>query len=122
MARYIALYRAARHPITFLSDHLGLDDINLAFDRLREDKAVRQVIAFRKAAASRIVRYDATLHSASHCCGLERAVGGWGVGVSGLPYAAAPVTSERVCLSELTFARASERYSRTPVLWHAATA
>ena len=45
--RYIALYRAGRLPIDrLLSGTLPLDDINEGFDRLREGRAVRQVITF----------------------------------------------------------------------------
>jgi alcohol dehydrogenase len=45
--RYITLYRAGRLPIDrLLSGTLVLDEINEGFDRLREGKAVRQVITF----------------------------------------------------------------------------
>ncbi|MCX8256179.1 Alcohol dehydrogenase [Beijerinckiaceae bacterium RH AL1] len=45
--RYIALYRAGRLPVDrLMSGLIALDDINEAFDRLHEGKAVRQVIAF----------------------------------------------------------------------------
>ena len=45
--RYIALYRAGRLPVDkLMSGIIALDDINEAFDRLHEGKAVRQVIAF----------------------------------------------------------------------------
>jgi alcohol dehydrogenase len=46
LPRYIALYRAGRLPVDrLMSQHLALDDINLGFDRLREGKTIRQVIA-----------------------------------------------------------------------------
>ncbi|MBE7220122.1 MAG: zinc-dependent alcohol dehydrogenase family protein [Caulobacteraceae bacterium] len=45
--RYVALYRAGRLPVDrLMSGVVALEDINAAFDRLREGKAVRQVIAF----------------------------------------------------------------------------
>lgn len=45
--RYIALYREGRLPIDrLLSGTLSLDEINEGFDRLREGRAVRQVIVF----------------------------------------------------------------------------
>ena len=45
--RYIALYRAGRLPIDrLLSGTLSLDEINEGFDRLRDGRAVRQVIVF----------------------------------------------------------------------------
>lgn len=44
---YIALYRAGRLAVDKLVTHrLGLDDINLGFDRLADGSAVRQVIVF----------------------------------------------------------------------------
>ena len=44
---YIALYRAGRLPVDKLVTHrLGLDEINLGFDRLASGEAVRQVIVF----------------------------------------------------------------------------
>ena len=46
LPRYIALYRAGRLPVDrLMSQRLALDDINLGFDRLRQGKTVRQVIA-----------------------------------------------------------------------------
>lgn len=45
--RFLALYRAGRLPVDRLLTHeLGLDDINVAFDRLASAAAVRQVIRF----------------------------------------------------------------------------
>jgi alcohol dehydrogenase len=44
---YIALYRAGRLPVDRLVTHrIGLDEINLGFDRLANGEAVRQVIVF----------------------------------------------------------------------------
>ncbi|WP_395672394.1 zinc-dependent alcohol dehydrogenase family protein [Phenylobacterium sp.] len=44
---YVALYRAGRLPIDrLMSGALTLDEINTGFDRLREGKAVRQVVRF----------------------------------------------------------------------------
>lgn len=44
---YIALYQAGRLPVDRLVTHrLGLDEINLGFDRLASGEAVRQVILF----------------------------------------------------------------------------
>ncbi len=44
---YIALYRRGKLPVDkLMSGRLGLKDINLGFDLLREGKAVRQVIEF----------------------------------------------------------------------------
>jgi len=44
---YIALYRAGRLPVDRLVTHrIGLDDINLGFDRLAKGEAIRQVIVF----------------------------------------------------------------------------
>ena len=44
---YIALYQAGRLAVDKLVSHrLGLDDINLGFDRLADGSAVRQVIMF----------------------------------------------------------------------------
>jgi alcohol dehydrogenase len=43
--RYLDLYRRGRLPVDRLVTHrLALDDINLGMDRLREGKAVRQII------------------------------------------------------------------------------
>ncbi|HXL84916.1 MAG TPA: zinc-dependent alcohol dehydrogenase family protein [Casimicrobiaceae bacterium] len=47
LPRYIALYRQGRMPVDrLLTGRLRLDEINLGFDRLREGKAVRQVVVF----------------------------------------------------------------------------
>lgn len=47
LPRYIALHRQGRLPVRkLLSDLLQLEQINAGFDRLREGKAVRQVIVF----------------------------------------------------------------------------
>jgi len=44
---YIALFRSGKLPIDKLMTHrITLDEINLAFDRLADGKAVRQVIVF----------------------------------------------------------------------------
>jgi alcohol dehydrogenase len=44
---YIALYRAGRLPVDRLVTHrIGLDEINLGFDRLANGEAIRQVIVF----------------------------------------------------------------------------
>jgi Zn-dependent alcohol dehydrogenase len=45
--RYVALYRNGRLPVDRLLSHrLGLDDINLGFDRLKRGEAIRQVVLF----------------------------------------------------------------------------
>lgn len=45
--RYIDWYRAGRLPVDrLLSEHLALDDINGAFDRLARGESVRQVVQF----------------------------------------------------------------------------
>ncbi len=45
--RYIALYKAGRLPVDKLVTHrIGLDEINLGFDRLANGQAVRQIIVF----------------------------------------------------------------------------
>jgi len=45
--RYIALYQHGRLPVDrLMSDFLRLEEINHAFDRLREGTAVRQIIQF----------------------------------------------------------------------------
>ena len=45
--RYVALYRQGRLPVDKLLTHrLKLDDINEGFERLREGRAVRQVVLF----------------------------------------------------------------------------
>ena len=47
LPRYIELYRQGRLAVNrLMSGRLTLDDINVAFDRLHEGKAVRQVIVF----------------------------------------------------------------------------
>ncbi len=44
---YIALYKAGRLPVDKLVTHrIGLDEINLGFDRLANGEAVRQIIMF----------------------------------------------------------------------------
>jgi alcohol dehydrogenase len=45
--RYIALYRRGALPVDrLMTGHVALEDINEAFDRLHEGKAIRQVIMF----------------------------------------------------------------------------
>ncbi|MFZ5558907.1 MAG: zinc-dependent alcohol dehydrogenase family protein [Pseudomonadota bacterium] len=45
--RYVALYRRGRLPVNrLMSGRLALEEINEGFDRLREGKAVRQVVLF----------------------------------------------------------------------------
>jgi alcohol dehydrogenase len=47
LPRYIELYRRGRLPVDrLMSGRLGLEEINLGFDRLHEGKAVRQVVTF----------------------------------------------------------------------------
>jgi len=47
LPRYVALYKSGRLPVDRLLTHtLKLEEINEGFDRLREGKAVRQVIVF----------------------------------------------------------------------------
>src|SRR6185437_649184 len=47
LPRYVALYRQGRLPVDKLLTHrLKLDDINAGFERLREGKAIRQVVLF----------------------------------------------------------------------------
>ncbi|HUJ01264.1 MAG TPA: zinc-dependent alcohol dehydrogenase family protein [Usitatibacter sp.] len=47
LPRYVALYREGRLPVDKLLTHrMKLDDINEGFERLREGKAVRQVVLF----------------------------------------------------------------------------
>jgi alcohol dehydrogenase len=47
LPRYIELYRRGRLPVDrLMSGRLRLDEINAGFDRLREGKAVRQVVVF----------------------------------------------------------------------------
>ena len=45
LPRYIELYRRGRLPVDrLMSGRLKLEEINAGFDRLREGKAVRQVV------------------------------------------------------------------------------
>lgn len=47
LPRYVALYRQGRLPVNrLMSGALPLEEINLGFDRLREGKAIRQVVVF----------------------------------------------------------------------------
>lgn len=47
LPRYVSLYRQGRLPVDrLMTGRLKLADINAAFDRLREGKAVRQVVVF----------------------------------------------------------------------------
>ena len=47
LPRYVALHRRGRLPVErLMSGTLSLEDINLGFDRLREGRAIRQVIVF----------------------------------------------------------------------------
>lgn len=47
LARYLGLFQRGRLPVDrLLTDRLRLDQINEGFDRLREGKAVRQIITF----------------------------------------------------------------------------
>ncbi len=47
LPRYVALYRRGRLPVDKLLTHrLRLEDINAGFERLREGKAIRQVVLF----------------------------------------------------------------------------
>jgi alcohol dehydrogenase len=47
LPRYVALYRQGRLPVDKLLTHrMKLEDINEGFERLREGKAVRQVVTF----------------------------------------------------------------------------
>ena len=47
LPRYIELYRGGKLPVDrLMSGRLRLDEINVGFDRLREGKAVRQVVVF----------------------------------------------------------------------------
>jgi alcohol dehydrogenase len=47
LPRYIELYQRGRLPVDrLMSGRLGLEDINLGFDRLSEGKAVRQMVTF----------------------------------------------------------------------------
>jgi alcohol dehydrogenase len=43
--RYIAMYRAGQLPIDrLLSERIGLDDINAAFDRLADGRTIREIV------------------------------------------------------------------------------
>jgi alcohol dehydrogenase len=54
LPRYVALYRNGRLPVDkLMTGRLTLTDINAGFDRLREGKAVRQVIEFGAASSAR---------------------------------------------------------------------
>jgi alcohol dehydrogenase len=47
LPRFVALYRQGRLPVDRLLTHrLKLDEINEGFERLREGRAVRQVVVF----------------------------------------------------------------------------
>jgi len=47
LPRYINLFRRGRLPVDrLLTDRIALDEINEGFDRLREGKAIRQVVTF----------------------------------------------------------------------------
>ena len=47
LPRFVALYRQGRMPVDRLLTHrLALDDINAGFERLREGRAIRQVVVF----------------------------------------------------------------------------
>ena len=47
LPRFVALYRQGRMPVDRLLTHrLPLDEINAGFERLREGKAIRQVVVF----------------------------------------------------------------------------
>ena len=47
LPRYVALYKQGRLPVDKLLTHrLKLEDINEGFERLREGRAVRQVVTF----------------------------------------------------------------------------
>jgi len=47
LPRYISLFRRGRLPVDrLLSNRITLDEINEGFDRLREGKAIRQVVTF----------------------------------------------------------------------------
>ena len=47
LPRFVALYRRGKLPVNRLLTHrIALDDINEGFERLREGKAVRQVVVF----------------------------------------------------------------------------
>jgi alcohol dehydrogenase len=54
LPRYVALYRQGRLPVDkLMTGRLSLADINAGFDRLREGKAVRQVVEFASASSAR---------------------------------------------------------------------
>ena len=54
LPRYVALYRQGRLPVDkLMTGRLNLGDINAGFDRLREGKAVRQVVEFVAASSTR---------------------------------------------------------------------
>ncbi len=54
LPRYVALYRQGRLPVDrLMTGRLSLTDINAGFDRLREGKAVRQVVEFAAASGAR---------------------------------------------------------------------
>jgi alcohol dehydrogenase len=54
LPRYVALYRQGRLPVDrLMTGRLSLSDINAGFDRLREGKAVRQVVEFAAASGVR---------------------------------------------------------------------
>ena len=43
--RYIALYQAGKLPIDrLMSERIGFDDLNAAFDRLAQGQTVRQIL------------------------------------------------------------------------------
>jgi alcohol dehydrogenase len=47
LPRYIDLYRRGRLPVDqLMSDHIGIEDINLALDRLASGRTVRQLVMF----------------------------------------------------------------------------
>ncbi|MDT2021026.1 zinc-dependent alcohol dehydrogenase family protein [Methylocella sp. CPCC 101449] len=47
LPRYLNLFRRGRLPVDrLLTDQINLDDVNAGFDRLREGKAIRQVVRF----------------------------------------------------------------------------
>ncbi|HEV2570717.1 MAG TPA: zinc-dependent alcohol dehydrogenase family protein [Beijerinckiaceae bacterium] len=47
LPRYLNLFRRGRLPVDrLLTDQITLDDINAGFDRLREGRAIRQVVRF----------------------------------------------------------------------------
>ncbi len=54
LPRYVALYQQGRLPVDrLMTGRLSLSDINAGFDRLREGKAVRQVVEFAAASGAR---------------------------------------------------------------------